>query len=337
MKLKIFIVSLFVIFCPLIFSTLAHSENIDRKIVILPFENMSEDPNALRYLMPLIREHLQDKRFELTDEMSVRNFLIKERVRATGYVLPAIAKKIGNELGSGGILLGSVNHFSSGDNPQIAISARLIDNEGNIIWANYISITGEDFLKILGIGAIRDSKKLVSKAVERLFSTFSIYSNKDIESAYKIAVMPFYNKGRKIGAGKIVNYMFISELHKSRNYVPVEFGSLRNTLMDLKFFTKDELDYEKIAAISDNLNVDGIIIGTIDVYPRDESDSPSLEVEINARLINARKKRLLWSDTYKMNSDSEIYVFDWGKKRSSDQVAYGIVSKMVKKMEAVRW
>lgn len=314
-----------------------HVEGFKGKLAILSFENLSENPDASEYVMPLVKDRLQRKGFDIIDEATVNRFVIKERIRTIAYIPSDRAIKMGKELGVEAIMLGSVNEFEVSENPQISLSARIIDtSNGSIAWAENISIAGEDFFGIFGIGVIKDIGSLTIKAVERLVDSIKI-SNKDAESTYRIAVLPFLNKGRKIGAGKIVAYMFMSELSKSRHFIPVEFGDVRKTVLDIRMFVKGEIDYEKVKAITELLNVDGIIIGSVEAYPVSITDSPLLEVEINTRLIDARKRKILWSDGFRMNSESEIYVFDWGKMRTAGKVANRVISKIVRGMEAARW
>ena len=83
----------------------------------------------------------------------LNKFLLKERIRSTGYISKDIAGKLGEELNVKAIMVGSINSFSIGENPRIGFSARLVDSsDGAILWANHAAATGEDFTTILGLG-----------------------------------------------------------------------------------------------------------------------------------------------------------------------------------------
>jgi TolB-like protein len=307
-------------------------------VAIFPFENLTEDKKALSSIMPVLKSRLEAKGLEILDEDTLNRFLCKERIRSTGYISSAIARKLKEGLNVSAILVGSINSFSSGGNPEAGLSARLINSsDGAILWANHASATGEDFTKILGLGRIRTIERLTSKVIDKLLKSFSITPPyKEIESTYRIAVMPFQNKSKVIDAGMIATYMFIVELFKNKGFVPVEYGEIRRLVVDLRVRGKGELDLKSTEALSKSLGVDGIIVGTVELYKEKEGTLPP-EAVISARLIDARKNRILWYNSYQLNGDDDIIVLDFGKIRSVESVAYKVISKLVKEMGKAKW
>lgn len=308
------------------------------KIAIFPFENLTEDKNALTTIMPVMKGRLEAKGLDMLDEDTLNRFLLKERIRSTGYISSDIARKLKEELNVNAILVGSVNSFSPGENPGVGLSARLINSsDGTILWADHASATGEDFTKILGLGRVKDLDRLIPKVIDKLLASFTTTPPyKEIESTYKIAVMPFQNKSKVKDVGMIATYMFLVELFKSRRFVPVEYGEVRHLVVDLRVRGKGELDLKNTEAISKSLGVDGIIVGTVELYKEEEGTFPP-EAVISARLIDARKDRILWYDSFQLNGDDGIIILDWGRIRSAENVAYKAVSKLVKEMGKAKW
>ncbi|OHE56068.1 MAG: hypothetical protein A2Z47_02055 [Thermodesulfovibrio sp. RBG_19FT_COMBO_42_12] len=307
-------------------------------VAIFPFENLSEDKNALASIMPVLRSRLETKGLEILSEDALNRFLLKERIRSTGYISSDMARKSKENLNVSAILVGSINSFSSKENPEVGLSARLINSsDGAILWANHISATGEDFTKILRLGRIGTVERLTSKVVDKLLESFSITPPyKETESTYRIAVMPFQNKSKIRDAGMIATYMFTVELFKNKRFVPVEYGEVRRLVVDLRVRGKGELDLRNTEAISKSLGVDGIIVGTVELYKGKEGSFPP-ETVISARLIDARKNRILWYDSCQLNGDDGIIIFDFGKIRSLESVAYKVISKLVKEMGKAKW
>jgi hypothetical protein len=91
--------------------------------------------------------------------------------------------------------------------------------------------------------------------------------------------------------------MFMVELFKNSHYVPVEFGEVRRAIVKTRIRDRGEVDYRSIAGISESLDVDGILVGAVELYSdgRDTGSAPA--VVISARLIDARKNRLVWCDS----------------------------------------
>jgi len=309
------------------------------RIAVFPFENLTDDRTAPVQIMPVLKRQLEGKGLEIVDENSLNKLLLKERVRFTGYIPKDIARKIGKELNVKAILVGSINSFYPQKNPQVGLLARLIDSsDGAILWAHQASATGEDFTKILGLGTVRSMDRLISIVVDRLLASLSTtLPHKEKELTHRIAVMPLQNKSRNKDAGTIATYMFLVGLFKNKGFEPVEYGEIRTLVVDLRVRYKGELDYKNIKALSESLNVDGILVGTVELYADRLDTSTPPEVAISARLINARKNRIIWSDSVQLNGDEDIVAFDWGRIRSVDGVAYKVVTKLIQKLEKAKW
>jgi len=309
------------------------------KIALFPFENFTDDKDALIKIMPVLKEQLEEKGLEVVDEENLNKFLLKERVRSTGYISKDMAQKIGEELNAQATLVGSINSLFPEKNLRVGLSARLINSsDGTILWANHASATGDDFTTILGLGTIKTIDRLTSLVVGRLFDSFRITPPyKEKEFTYRIAVMPFQNKSRHRDAGIIATYMFLVQLFKNKGFEPVEYGEIRRLTVDLRVRYRGELDHKSIEALSESLDVDGILVGTVELYSEGLVTSSPPEVTISARLIDARKNKILQYNRHQLNGDEGIIILDWGKIRSVDNVAYKVVSKLVEKMETAKW
>jgi TolB-like protein len=264
--------------------------------------------------------------------------LLKNRVRATGYISKDMARKLGEELNVKAVLVGCINSFYTGENPQIGFSARLIDTlNGDIIWANHASATGEDFTGILGLGRVKTIDKLASNVLDKLLESFGITPPyKEKEATYRIAVMPFQNKSKIKDAGMIATYMFIVKLFETKRLEPLSYGDVRSLVVDLRVRGKGEINYKNMKAISESSGVDGILVGTVELYKEGEGTAPP-EAVISARLINARTDRILWYDSYQYRGDEGIFILDWGRIRSAENVACKVVSELVKEMDKAEW
>lgn len=314
------------------------SKNFRTQIALFQFENFSEDTFAPEKIMPLVKNQLESKGFGVLDEETLERFLIKERIRSTGYISAEMARKMGKELRVAAVLIGSINTLYSGKNPMAGFSARLIDtSDGNIIWTNHAAATGNDFTGFLGLGTISGVVELSVKMVDKLFDSFSMVPPyKERESTYRIAVMPFKNKSDINGAGMIATYMFITGLFKSDIFEPISYGDVRDLVVALRVRSKGELDFKNIGSIEEASGVDGILVGTVEHYTEDVGSVPPLAL-ISARLIDARTGKILWYDGYQYRGDDGISIFDWGRLRSAENVAYVVVSKLVKEMSKVKW
>jgi TolB-like protein len=295
--------------------------------------------NALNHVSPLLIERREKKGFSVVDQDSLVDYLCKERVRSTGYVSKELAGKIRTKFKVSTILTGSIISFSEEDNPSFGVMARLIDSsDGEILWADYASATGEDFMTILKLGKVNTVFGLIPRVVDRLFASFTSEDfSGEVESSRRVVVMPFRNNSDFSYAGKIAMYMVIIELLKSREFTPVEYGNVRNLVVSLQIRNKGELSFNNISGLSDALHAGGIVVGVVDNYSQGIGiDSPP-EVGMRVRLINGRDNRIIWYNSAQSRGDEKVIALDWGRIRSVHGVAYQAVSKLVKKMEKVAW
>ncbi len=309
------------------------------KIAIFPFENFSEDKDAIKITVPLLKDKLISKGYEFLDDETMNNFMIKERIRTTGCVCQDMAIKMGNELNVQAILTGTINTYIKGDNPQFGLSMRLINaSDGSLIWAEHSAGTGDDFAGILEIGKIKSIEKLVDKILNISLKTFSSpFTKKESEDVYRIAVMPFQNMSKVKDSGNIITYMFLTELFKNKKYLPVEYGEVKRLIVDLRVREKGELNMNHVSEIAAKAGIDGVIVGSVDMYRSGAGTDIAPETEISARLIDARKNRVIWCNTFYVRGDDDIFILDWGRIRAVENAAYKVVKKLVKDMEKAKW
>jgi TolB-like protein len=339
MNLRNFLLLLFIIGLFIANAVYAFQNNPDEKIAIFPFENFSGDKRAPEVLVPMIRSRLEKKGYSVLKEEDLNAFLLKERIRNAGCVSKETAIKIGNELKVKTILTGAVNTFSDGNDPRVGLVVCLINTaDGSLIWANHTAADGEDFEKILGIGKIEALNKLSERVLDILFKSFTATPpEKHPELSYRIAVMPFQNKSKVKDMGMMATFMFIVELFKNKKFIPLEYGDVRRLVIDLRLKDKGEIDLKNTGAIAESAGVDGIVVGSVDLYREGSALAVPPEAEISARLVNAGTGKILWYNSYHAKGDDNVIMLDWGRIRSSENVAYKAIEKLVKNMGKAKW
>jgi len=309
-------------------------DNGREKIVVLPFDNFSKELNVTKKIMPLLKQRLKDKGLHVIDEDVISDFLCNRKVRSLSHISSRIAREVSGELKAKTILAGSVVSYSSEGTPKVGILARLIDSStGVILWADYVSVSGDDYSIIFGLGTIKKIEDLLPKALDKLFASFSTnISKKNTESVYRIAVMPFKNKSDSPDAGMIATHMFLVELLKDPGFEPVEYGEIRRLCVELRVRSKGELEFKNIKALSEALGTSRILLGSVDDYTDGTRASSVPKVGITARLLDARENRILWYNTLELSGEEDIVAFDWGSVGQVDKLAYKAVSELVEQM-----
>lgn len=311
----------------------------DMRVALLPFDNFSNNPNALPATMPEIQRMLEENGMEVLNWESMVDFMCRLRIRSTSVLSEEIIKKIGDHFSLKRIIIGAVTSFSGEDNPRFGVLARLINtDDGAIIWADHASATGEDFTGLLGLGTVKTIDKLVPRVSRKLFETFQTSPPaRDIESTYKVAVMPFQNKSDIRGSGMIATNLFLVELFKNGMFVPFEYGFVRESIVTNRILFRGELDYANINAFAETLGTDLIVVGSVDRYIEGSGTKVVPEVALSARLLDALSNRIVWYNSEELNGRSHISLFDWGELRSADLVAYRLVKDLVENITETPW
>ncbi|UCH82044.1 MAG: hypothetical protein JSW20_05295 [Nitrospiraceae bacterium] len=306
-----------------------------RKIALLPFDNVSNNIAALDIIMPLLAGQLEKRGLEILHYEKVESFLCERRIRQASYISREVAQELGTTRSVNTIMAGAVLTFVSDGNPKIGIMARLIDiPTGLIVWSDYVSLTGEDFTKVLGLGTIKSVDKLIPEAINSLFSSLdNVSSDTTGEKTYKIAVLPFKNESGYRHAGMIINYLFQHELSNNLMFKPVDFGDVRKIMIDLRVGHKGEVDYVNLKSLSRALGVDVVLTGTVEEYVIGRDDSSPPRVTISARLLDSQRSRIIWFDHHQLAGDQHIIALDWGRLRSADKVADTLIAGLVENME----
>lgn len=314
-------------------------EGKNKRIAIFPFENLSDNRDAFRHILPLLIDKLEKRGFEVVDEDDLNNFLCKERTRHTGYISRELSGKIRKRFNVSTILTGAIISFSTEEIPEFGILARIIDtSDGTILWADYSAATGEDFIAILELGRLKTVFSLIPKVIDILFASFRTEElNREIKPMHRIAVMPFKNNTSFNNAGIIATYMFIAEILKSQQFLPIEYGDIRDIIIKLGIRRKGDIGYENVGELSKELKARGIVVGVVDNYADGAAGSVSPNVGITARLVDGSNKKILWYNSYQLSGEENIIALDWGRIRSVHSVAYKAISSLVKEMTKKKW
>jgi TolB-like protein len=314
-------------------------EGNNKRIAIFPFENLSDNRDAFKHVLPLLIDKLEKRGFEVVDEDDLNNFLCGERVRSTGYISRELSGKIRKRFNVSTILAGAIISFSDEDIPEFGILARMVETSGGtIIWADYSAATGEDFIAVLELGRLKTVFSLIPKVIDILFASYKDGDiNRETKHLHRIAVMPFKNNTGFNNAGIIATYMFIVEIFKSRLFIPVEYGDIRDIIIKQGIRLKGDIGYENISELSNELKARGILVGVVDNYSNGADGSMSPNAGITARLVDGSNKKIMWYNSSQLSGEDNIIALDWGRIRSVHSVAYKAVSGLVKEMSRKKW
>ncbi|UCD34452.1 MAG: hypothetical protein JSU90_09140, partial [Nitrospiraceae bacterium] len=305
------------------------------RVAVMPFENLTDEGSAPERIAPLLMRELEQRGFTPVDGDQLGAFICRQRVRSSGFIPRELARKIRARFGTPAILAGSIISFSNTMPVEFGVIARLIDtSDGRILWADYASATGEDFVTVLDLGRIHSVYELIPRVMNSLFLSFSreeLFREK--ERPYRVAVLPLKNNSEFRDAGIIAMHLFNIELLKSPDFLPIEYGVVRDSVINLNIRSRGELSHSSVTALSEELGMEGIILGDVERYTREILLSSPSRVGITARLIDGKSSKILWYSSDYSSGDEDIIALDWGRLRSVHSVAYKVITSLVDQMK----
>ena len=124
-------------------------------------------------------------------------------------------------------------------------------------------------------------------------------------SLCKIAVLPFINDTNFVDGDIIPYRVFMSELNRSDSFHLSQEGDIRSLYREMSIFPGQSPDYDQIRVLSDRLNVDLLISGSIVEMVEDRSGrgKPPL-LSVNLSIIDGKTGMILWT-TYHRRAGAE--------------------------------
>lgn len=145
-----------------------------KRIALFPFTNYTQKKNAGNLITEAIRKEMLEKGYYIAGGNEVEDFLSKRRIRYTNTVSRLTAREAGSALSVDAIMVGNVHIFEEEDEVVIGITARLVSSEdGSIIWADHISLTGRDHEGLLGLGVVKSADKLIPIGTKELVGSLT--------------------------------------------------------------------------------------------------------------------------------------------------------------------
>jgi TolB-like protein len=142
----------------------------DTPIALLPIENLSGERAPVEVAEQWIRERLEQNGFHLIEEKLLDAFMHRYRIRAASGLTRDESRAIEAVTGASAVLVTSLAAHRKWPPPEISLFSRLVSSgeQPEILWMDSVGLSGEDGVRLLGIGRMREPRVLLEKVVHRL-------------------------------------------------------------------------------------------------------------------------------------------------------------------------
>ncbi len=178
----------------LLFVLPGHSFGVEKRgkiktVAVMPFGAFTVGELTVD-VTRLVSDALSTNGFKITAQDSLEDFLAQRRVRRPDFLDRPTIREMGTVLQVDALVMGSVDLFSDGEDPQVTMNARMINcYQSSVIWARSISLTGADFSGVLGLGKITSLKELTEIAVDQLLENVPDTVALDGSSVYPFEII----------------------------------------------------------------------------------------------------------------------------------------------------
>jgi TolB-like protein len=308
-------------------------------IAVLPFENLTAMSAPVREVRTALIDRLKGLGFDVLEEAALQEIMAKHRIRYVGGIDQATAQAFKTDAGVEGVLLTSLEMFYESLPPKFAMTSRLVSTgeKSAILWMDGVGMAGDDSPGILGLGLVEDPRTLMDNALrslsnslaryvregkgpvpgrgrERRFEPEIAYRSPEIEPGkkYTLAIIPFINVTNRRNAGEIVVLQFTRELTKLENLNVLEFGVVRQRLLNARVIIQEGIALTDVDAVAINLEADFVMTGRVEDYQDYEGYGVVPKIDFSVQILERKSRKVVWSSHSHNAGNDGVFFFDRG-------------------------
>lgn len=328
-----------------------------RRILVLPVHNLTGGQAPVKELGAAI-ERAVARRFEVIPLADVvEGFLARHRMRYTGGIDAEQARAAREELGADAVLITSLQIYRAANPPALAISMRLVTtgNEPTIVWMDHLARAGDESPGLLGLGLVSSLKPIQDEMVSRLARSLEAKLDGDREpqrcgggrryrprvrfrssmldhgEPYTLAVIPFFDRSIRRGAGEAVSLELVRQLVATGRYRVLEPGVVRAFLLQRRVIMPGGVSLEATRLLLGALGVQLVASGTVFDY----SESGGAEgptIRFNLVLLDGGSGEVVWHSTSFNRGDDGVFAFNLGRVATADALTCRMVGGVVDRL-----
>lgn len=143
-----------------------------RTLVLLPPSNMSGAEEAPVVILELLRKRIESRGWTIAPIAEVEQALEAERVRYLDSLPVSTHAALRQRFGASAVVVATILTFRETADPVVAVSARMIDAQGLVIWGNLVALAASETEGALGFGRPKSAAVLSREVAGELTREF---------------------------------------------------------------------------------------------------------------------------------------------------------------------
>ncbi|TGU71537.1 hypothetical protein E4633_14595 [Geomonas terrae] len=323
--------------------------NAEGGVAILPLQNLSGGTAPVTELRQELARRLAMRGMKILPEAQLEQFMARHRLRYVGGVDAATAQALRRETGARGVLITEVELYRTPFPPRVALTSRLVTTEETprIVHMESVALSGNDAPGLLGVGLVRRPQEVTDRAIQLLAEALtggkpqpiprvslgsdSVYLARPLEPgrSYRVAVLPFFDKGSHGYAGEILALHFIGELVRQGRFQVIEPGTVREDLLRYRIIMEDGVSLADAELLFGMLSTDLILTGEVNDFEDLQGAQAAPKVDFSALLLERSSRRAVWSMGDHRTGMDRVRFFDIGRIATASALAAGMVHQAV--------
>jgi hypothetical protein len=293
------------------------------RYALVPPRNLTGDAEALDAVVGGLQRELERRGATFADPREIDAVLRARRVRYTDSIARADLEAIRDATGAGAAIVGTLLEYVPGGAPRIAATLRVLSaGDGTRVASSVVSLRGEDFEGLLGLGRIEDVETLAAETVERLASLFDergapraapaaragrarpsppdgghgfAREDFDARSIERVAVLPLANRSRHPEAASVFAELLGDAWSRSGRVQVVEPADLRAAMVAQKVRSMQFVDLARLAELGRAIGVRYFAVGSVDRFGDEVlvDDDRYPEVQATVQIIDAERATIV--------------------------------------------
>ncbi len=334
-------------------------EHGSARYALLPLRNLSDDAQAPEALFARVRGELERRGATFVPQVELERELRRTRTRYTDSIAVAQARTLAESTGAEYVLAGTLVDYMPGNVPRVTLALRVIDaRTGQRAGSSFVTLRGEDFEGLLGLGRIENESELSELAVEKLLAGFAAdgtplveldrpqarerrsppdggwgfcAENFDPRELTRIAILPLGSRSSDPDASAVFADMLGDAWYHASGVSVVESAELRSALVSMRVRSMEFVDRELLAEVGRAVGTRWFALGTVERFGEVTfvGNQRFPEVEATLQILDVQSGQIVAAAGVRRRGDFSQSLLGLGAVSNPHQLACHVARELV--------
>ncbi|MBK5260458.1 MAG: DUF799 family lipoprotein [Thermoanaerobaculia bacterium] len=327
---------------------IAAAPSPSRTLVLLPPSNFSGSEEAAPVIFKLLSKRIESRGWSIAPIAEVEQALEAERIRYFDSLPAASHQSLRERFGASAVVVATVLTFRQTSEPAVAVSARMIDSKGLVVWGNLVALTSSETEGALGFGRAASAADLSRDVAAQLMREFPRPGRRghvepgpaSLESAgpktYRSAKHPYGYRRRVCilpfastvpEASHVVLEVLTARLASSDDFTVIEPAEFRVAMRAAGLRSVASMTSTELAQL-------GKVLGTMlflrgNVYTFREGAGGRAEIQLDMNLADVETGEVLWAVSHERRGSDYSGLLSHGTVSSVIGLADRLISEAI--------